>query len=109
MKNETESQQEQLATAGKDGTQVQRARPIRKPRGYYILQESADSPAYKIETAESYAGRKNPTGKTSNLKKLARIARVRKVGFVKTLATTTDILRYGPAIITGVSDEKEAA
>lgn len=72
------------------------------PRGIFIVQEGKGGPIFRIETPESYAGRKTiKAGSSSSLKKLARIGRVRKRGYVKRPATRKDIDRYGPPIVMG--------
>jgi len=69
-----------------------------RPRGFYIMEDEAGN-KFRIETPESYAGRKKiHGGRPSSLKKLARINRVRNMGFRQIPASQHDVLKYGPAL-----------
>lgn len=72
------------------------------PRGIYIVQEGKGGPIFRIDTPESYANSRTlTTDRVSNLKKLQRIRRIRKVGYRKRLATNRDVRLFGPAIVMG--------
>jgi len=106
----SDTEKAQIQALGASASNKQKTAPRRKPRAVYIVQEGEGGPIYRIETPESYAGRKQiSSSNVTSLKKLARIKRVRDRGYVKRLATNADVRRYGPAIVMPAGDEKAAA
>lgn len=81
------------------------AEKVHNPRGIFIVRDGPTGPIYRIETPESFRGRRRiSAGRSSSIKKLGRISRAQKRGFIQRLATDRDISRYGPAIVVGDDD-----
>lgn len=66
-------------------------------RTRYIFR-GEDKVDYLIETSEGYCNRRKLSQRSSSIKKLARMMRVRERGFVKRKASEREITIYGPAI-----------
>ena len=70
-------------------------------RTKYIYRDEKNNRDYLVEIAEGYCNRRKLSQKSSNIKKLQRMNRVRQRGFRKQLATQSEVKTYGPAINVG--------